>query len=164
LLLVLVAYYSRIFRIVRRSSRAKLSVVKQLGDAAALLPRTGPELFGFVAVSLTAGLWEEFLFRGYLIWALAPCLSWWGAAALSVVLFAFLHAYQGRQGAIRSAFAGVFFTVVVAVFGSLLPAIVLHAIADLGAGVIAWPALREPPAKDLQPAPLTQPAPPSVTT
>ncbi len=39
--------------------------------------------------------------------------------------------------------AGAFFTMVVAIFGSLWPAIALHALIDLGSGIMAWLALRE---------------------
>ncbi len=38
---------------------------------------------------------------------------------------------------------GAFFTLVVAIFVSLWPAIALHALIDLGQGTIAWLALRE---------------------
>ncbi|MCI0376926.1 MAG: CPBP family intramembrane metalloprotease [Gemmataceae bacterium] len=48
-------------------------------------------MYWFGGVSLTAGFCEEFLFRGYFIWVFAPWLGWWGAAALSVLIFAILH-------------------------------------------------------------------------
>jgi membrane protease YdiL (CAAX protease family) len=106
------------------------------------MPRNQRELFCFGALSITAGFCEEFLFRGYFIWALTPWLGWWGAAALSVVLFAGWHAYQGWSGVLRTGIVGAFFTLVVAISGSLWPAIVLHVLIDIGSGVIAWLALR----------------------
>lgn len=69
--------------------------------------------------------------------ALAPRLGWWGAATLSAVFFALWHAY------LRTGIFGAFFTLVMAVFHSLWPAIALHALVDLGAGMMAWLALRE---------------------
>lgn len=99
--------------------------------------------YWFGGVSLTAGFCEEFLFRGYFIWALAPRLGWWGAATLSAVFFALWHAYQGWNGVLRTGIFGAFFTLVMAVFHSLWPAIALHALVDLGAGMMAWLALRE---------------------
>jgi membrane protease YdiL (CAAX protease family) len=147
LVLLLVVYYARTAATVARSSRARASVRKQLGKLTAMLPHTRPELDWFLGASLTAGFCEEFLFRGYFIWALAPWLGWWGAAALSVPIFASLHAYQGWKGALRTGVAAVLFTLVVAILGSLWPAIALHALVDVGAGIIAWPALREEPAK-----------------
>jgi membrane protease YdiL (CAAX protease family) len=94
-------------------------------------------------VALTAGFCEEFLFRGYFIWVFAPWIGWWGAAAVSVLVFAVLHAYQGWSGVLRVGILGVFYTLVVAIFNSLWPAIVLHALVDLHGGTIAWLALRE---------------------
>jgi hypothetical protein len=38
---------------------------------------------------------------------------------------------------------GAFFTLVVAIFGSIWPAIALHALIDLGAGAMAWLAFRD---------------------
>ncbi len=74
-------------------------------------------------------------------------MSWWGAAALSLPFFASGHAYQGWNGVRRTGIVGAFYTLVVAIVGSLWPAIALHALTDLGAGMMAWLALREGRAK-----------------
>lgn len=129
-------------RRVDRSEKAQAGVRRQLGQLTLLLPHTRRELRGFAAVSLTAGFCEEFLFRGYFIWALAPLLTWWGAAALSAVVFGLAHAYQGRIGIVRTTLVGVAFVAVFVICDSLYPAIALHALIDLGAGLLAWQALR----------------------
>ncbi len=142
--LLLVAYAVYAVAAVARDAEARESVRRQKsGKIPVVLPRTRAELSWWGGVSLTAGFCEEFLFRGYFIWALSPWLGWWGAAALSVALFAGWHAYQGWNGALRTGIVGAFFTLVVALSGSLWPAIVLHALVDLGAGIVAWLALRE---------------------
>src|SRR5262244_1584576 len=64
-------------RRVASSAKAQESVRRQLGQLSLLLPHTQRELGGFAVLSLTAGFCEEFLFRGYFIWALAPLLTWW---------------------------------------------------------------------------------------
>jgi membrane protease YdiL (CAAX protease family) len=143
LLLLLTLLYARMAVKVMKSARARASARSQAAQSAGLLPHTLPELYGFVAVSLTAGFCEEFLFRGYLIWAFAQWLDWWGAAAVSLPFFAALHAYQGRNGIVRSGIAGALLTLVVAIFGSLYPAIALHALIDIASGFILWQALRE---------------------
>ena len=51
--------------------------------------------------------------------------------------------YQGWNGVLRTGMVGALLTLVVAILGSLWPAIALHALIDLGSGMIAWPALRE---------------------
>ena len=103
-----------------------------------LSPHTRSELVWWVALSLTAGFCEEFIFRGYLIWALQPVFGLWGAAAVSVVAFAMAHAYQGAKGIIGTGIVGGLLTLVVLISGSLLPAIALHALIDIGQGLVAW--------------------------
>jgi membrane protease YdiL (CAAX protease family) len=107
-----------------------------------LAPRTRSELGWWVALSLSAGFCEEFIFRGYLIWAFQPVFALWGAAAFSVVLFALAHAYQGTKGILATGIVGGLFTLVVLICGSLWPAIVLHALVDIGQGLVACLALR----------------------
>jgi membrane protease YdiL (CAAX protease family) len=116
---------------------------QQIGTLTTFLPHTRTDLVRFGGVSLTAGFCAEFLYRGYFIWVFAPWLGWWGAAALSLLLFASGHAFQGWNGALGTGIVGAIFTLVVAIFGSLWPAIALHALHDLGGGMIAWLALRE---------------------
>jgi uncharacterized protein len=143
LALLLVVYTVYAAAALVRDAEARASVRQQAGGFVGMLPHTRADLYGFVGVSLTAGFCEEFLFRGYFIWALAPWLGWWGAAALSLPLFACAHAYQGWSGVVRVGVVGAFFTLVVAISGSLWPAIVLHALIDLSSGVITWLALSE---------------------
>ena len=110
-----------------------------------LSPHTRSELTWWVAVSLSAGVCEEFVFRGYLIWAFQPLLGLWGAALFSVMVFALAHAYQGGKGILATGVVGALLTVIVLVSGSLFPAIIVHALVDIGTGLVAWFALRTAP-------------------
>jgi membrane protease YdiL (CAAX protease family) len=143
LVVLLAAYTVYAVEALTRDPRTRASAAQQCEKIADVLPHTRTELYLFGGVSLTAGFCEEFMFRGYFTWVLAPWLGWWGAAALSVAFFAGWHAYQGWNGVLRTAVAGSFFTIAVAVSGSLWPAIALHALVDLNGGVISWLALRE---------------------
>ena len=147
LFLLLAAYFAYAVAALALSCEARASMRQQIGNLTTFLPHTRTELYWFGGVSLTAGFCEEFLFRGYLIWVLAPWLGWWGAAALSVPIFTSVHAYQGWNGALRAGIIGAFLTLVVAISNSLWPAIALHALLDLGHGPMAWLALREGSAK-----------------
>ena len=144
LVVLLFAYLAYAVSTLVRDAAARASVRRQMGSVSAMVPSTQADLYGFLGVSLTAGFCEEFLFRGYLIWALSPWLGWWGAAALSLLLFASWHAYQGWSAAIRTAVMGALYTLVLAVCGSLWPVIVLHALVDFGSGLMAWLASHEP--------------------
>lgn len=144
MVLLLAAYLALGAVSVDRDAKAREGVRKQFtGKLADVMPRTRPEMALFGGVALTAGFCEECLFRGFFIWALSPWIGWWGAAALSLAIFALGHLYQGWSGVIRTGLIGLLFTIVVAVSGSLWPAIALHAILDLGQGVMARLALRE---------------------
>jgi uncharacterized protein len=143
LVVLLVIYTAYSITVIARSTTAKSSIRKQIGTVAGVMPQTRNELYWFGGLSLTAGCCEEFLFRGYFIWALAPWLSWWGAAALSLLIFAAWHAYQGWNGVFRTAVVGAVLTLVLALTGSLWHGIILHTLIDLGSGIMAWLALRE---------------------
>lgn len=143
LVLLVVVYIVQSTAAVARDPAVRENVRQQAENVADLMPRTQADMYLFGGVSLTAGFCEEFLFRGYFIWALAPWLGWWGAAGLSVLIFAIAHAYQGWSGVLRTGIVGAFFTLIVAISGSLWPAMILHFLWDLGMGMIAWLALRE---------------------
>ena len=144
LFLLLAAYFVYAGATIARDSNARANVRQQFsGELATVLPQTRTEMYWFGAASLTAGFCEEFLFRGYFIWVFTPWLGWWGAAALSLMVFAIAHIYQGWNGVLRVGIVGAGFTLAVAIFGSLWPAIALHALIDLANGMMAWLALRE---------------------
>lgn len=132
-------------RTVLRIARHKRPMRFKLGNPRLekFLPHTRFELGWWVALSLSAGFCEEFLFRGYLIWAFQPILGLWGAAAFSVVVFALGHAYQGVKGILVAGILGSLLTLVVLISGSLLPAMALHALADFGSGLVAWLVFRQ---------------------
>jgi hypothetical protein len=101
-----------------------------------LLPRTSTEKLQFVGVSVTAGVCEELVFRGFLIAALQTAT---GSLALAVTLssgvFGVLHAYQRPAGALRAAALGALLALPFLLTGSLLPSMIAHAGIDILAGL-----------------------------
>src|SRR6478672_5364294 len=97
LVLMLVIAYGRTALRIARSKRPKRI---QMGSphVEKLAPHTRAELGWWIAMSLSAGFCEEFIFRGYLIWVFQPLVGLWAAAGFSVVVFAAAHAYQGAKG------------------------------------------------------------------
>jgi membrane protease YdiL (CAAX protease family) len=142
----MVAYQTLGIAQLRRDRAARDAIRASFtGEVAHVLPRTRAELRMFTAVSVTAGFCEEFLYRGFILWALAPWLGWWGAAAAQVVCFGLGHAYQGWQGMLKTGIFGAVYTAVMWLCDSIWPAIAMHALWDALSGVAAWVVLREEP-------------------
>src|SRR5262245_55469223 len=116
---------------IRQRVRDRLAPVERL------MPRQGSDFRLFAALACTAGLCEEFLFRGYLAWVAGLLLPFPIAPAVQALVFGFCHAYQGWRGIVMTTFAGAFLTAVVLISGSLWPAIAIHALMDLHAGDLA---------------------------
>ncbi|MGD8559645.1 MAG: type II CAAX endopeptidase family protein [Gammaproteobacteria bacterium] len=100
-----------------------------------LLPHTLPELRLFIALSVTAGIAEEILFRGYLIWYLAQFGNLAFAVIVSSVLFAIAHAYQGAKATVIIFPIGLLLACLYIYSGSLLAPIMLHAAINCYAGI-----------------------------
>src|SRR5262245_27091918 len=109
----------------------------RLASVRPLLPAERRDFPAFALLASTAGICEEFLFRGYLYWYAAQFLPPLAAALLQAVLFGLGHLYQGRKGVLLTGFAGVFFTGITMVSGSLWAAMLAHALMDLNAGDLA---------------------------
>jgi len=110
----------------------------QLGSVDILVPRNGNELNRFYGVSLTAGIVEETLWRGFLIWYLGQFMPLWLAASLSAVGFGVAHAYQGIDNLPRITLVGAVFTAIYLLTGSLWLPMVLHAAVDVIQGRLGY--------------------------
>lgn len=106
------------------------------------LPTTRNEFKGFCTVSITAGICEEILFRGYLPWYLAEYIGYWPGLIAATVIFGAIHIYLGVSGAVRATLAGFVFVALFAWTKSLLPGVLLHAVVDLTSGWMAYEVLR----------------------
>jgi len=131
------AYHGIGYR-VSAAMRAKMDRLREerVGKAAFadMLPVTDRERKWWAAVSVTAGIAEEIIYRGFLFFAfsrLFPSLSVWGVILFTAVLFGLAHTYQGVAGVIRTGAVGAVFAMLFAVTGSILPLVVLHFLIDL---------------------------------
>jgi uncharacterized protein len=117
-------------------------VLRQVGSARPLLPHTPGELRGFKLLSITAGVCEELMYRGYIWWYLAVWTGPWAAAAISSVLFGAGHLYLDRKAAVRAGIVGAVMAGIVLGCGSLWPAMLIHAAIDINSGSLVFHALR----------------------
>jgi membrane protease YdiL (CAAX protease family) len=100
----------------------------------ALLPRTGPERRLFALVGVTAGVCEEWLYRGFflaVVAALAPGLPTGVLVVVAAVAFGLAHAYQGVSGVLTTGVLGGVLAALYLQTGSLLLPVLLHAVIDL---------------------------------
>lgn len=131
---------------VLKSDEATARVRRQLQRAEPLLPHTSAERRLFRVLSVTAGVCEETLFRGFLFWYLAVWTGPTAAVILSSIVFGAGHVYLGANNFPKTALAGVFFACVAIASGSLWPAIVMHAAVDWNSGELAYRILARPAA------------------
>ena len=103
-----------------------------------IAPQTRADWYWYVPVAITAGVCEEFLYRGYAITVLSALT---GSVAIAVVIstaaFGLAHAYQGWRGVLGTSIFGLYFALVFVVWGSLWPCIAGHVLQDLVGGVFA---------------------------
>jgi uncharacterized protein len=118
---------------------------KLTGDIAALIPRNRAEIRWGAVISVNAGIIEEIFFR-----LLMP-FAWFAltgnvitALLISVVLFGFVHAYQGVVGVLATMAVGAVLTMVYLATQQIWVAILLHALIDLRVLVFLPLAKKEP--------------------
>jgi len=105
-----------------------------------IAPRSPREALVFAILAATAGISEEFLYRGFVFSAFARMFSpvalgiFYGGA-ISSLWFSVAHLYQGRRGLVTTFIVGTIFICVRIYTGSLLPALVAHAAVDLMVGL-----------------------------
>jgi len=100
----------------------------------ALLPRTAGERRLFTAVGVTAGVCEEWLYRGFflaVVAAMAGGLTTGVLVGVAAVAFGLAHAYQGPVGIVTTGVLGGVMAAVYLQTGSLLLPVLLHAVIDL---------------------------------
>jgi membrane protease YdiL (CAAX protease family) len=118
---------------------------RQARGFVALLPRGRRERQVFALLAVTAGICEELLLRGFGIayvrwlWPAAPRL--W-VILITAAVFGLVHLYQGPRGVVLTGLIGAYLAWLVLTTGSLLPAMIIHALLDLR--VLALPDLSEP--------------------
>lgn len=118
-------------------ARARERILRQIP----FLPRQRDELPHLFALSASAGVCEEIVFRGFLVSYVA---SYTGsgptgvfvAVAAPALVFGLAHCYQGWKAAALVACMAVAFGATFVVSGSLLVPIVLHTAVDLIGGLL----------------------------
>ncbi len=101
-----------------------------------ILPHSSAELLPYLGLAVTAGLCEEFLYRGFAMAALTRAgLPLWAVVLLSSVLFGLAHIYQGRGGLLSTLVIGTVFGTARIAYDGMVPVMLWHFAVDAVAGV-----------------------------
>ncbi len=140
IVIVAIAAFRMVLKAQASTPEKYATVLKAFRERAPFMPRNSGEMRHFIAISVTAGVCEEIVYRGYLIWY-ATQFTGAGtggllmAVALTSLVFGLGHIYQGVGGAIQIFAAGLFFGGIYMLSGSLWVPMAAHAIIDIVAGL-----------------------------
>lgn len=121
------------------SEQGRRRTSESIASVRAFVPRTAAEKRWFDAASVTAGIEEELVYRGFLFAYFAAWLPGAPAAVFIVLaglVFGLGHLYQGAAGIVKTGMLGVLFGVVYWMTGSVLAPMLLHVAVDLSSGWI----------------------------
>lgn len=137
----------------KATAEEKAKHAASFGDLVHFVPHNRRELNNFYAISVTAGIVEEIVYRGFVIWYLGQVMPVWGAVVVSSVAFGLGHSYQGASGAVRTGLVGLAFGVLYVVTGSIWIPIIAHAVLDILQGAAIHEILRKD-GEQLEPQPV----------
>jgi membrane protease YdiL (CAAX protease family) len=101
-----------------------------------IFPQSPAEFSAYLALAMTAGLCEEFIYRGFAMTVLQNIgFSIWLVVFISSILFGLAHLYQGRGGFVGTFVIGVVFGIARIAYDGLIPAMAWHFAVDAVAGV-----------------------------
>lgn len=100
------------------------------GDLGHFLPQDDRDLKSFYGISVTAGIVEEIVFRGFVLWYLSLVMPLLGAVLVSSIAFGLGHSYQGVGGMFRTGIAGLVLGTFYVVSGSIWLPIIAHVLLD----------------------------------
>lgn len=123
------------------SNGMRQKIFGQLKEIDYLLPQSRAEIALFAGVSVTAGICEEVLFRGFLFaylqaspWSLDPST----VILVSSAMFGIAHFGQGIKGMLLTGMIGAALGILYVVTGSLLAPIIVHILIDLRAAALCY--------------------------
>jgi uncharacterized protein len=103
-----------------------------------LLPQQVVEIVLWIALSISAGICEELVFRGYLQRQFhAYTHSRWVALFLQAMLCGISHSYQGTDACVKIAVFGLLYGSLALWRRSLRPGMMAHAGSDIVSGLFA---------------------------
>jgi membrane protease YdiL (CAAX protease family) len=127
----------------RASKEERKKLTDRLGPLVHFLPHTRRDLRYFFGASITAGIVEEIVYRGFALWYMGSFMPLWVAVAVSSVGFGLVHSYQGASGAVRAGLLGLGLAIFYVLTGSIWLPILAHIAIDMLQGLMLVELLRK---------------------
>lgn len=133
------ALFSREYVRIRKLSDERMrKIIDKHARVFGYTPSSIRQLLYFVGLSVTAGVTEELLYRGFLIWSLTAYMNLVLAAVLSSIFFGLGHSYQGVAGIVKTGGVGLVMASLYVGSGTILLPIILHAFVDIQNGLLSY--------------------------
>ncbi|HEY1772978.1 MAG TPA: CPBP family intramembrane glutamic endopeptidase [Gammaproteobacteria bacterium] len=116
----------------------KRKIVQKNARLFDIIPSSPRQLLYFIGLSITAGVTEELLYRGFLIWSLTAYMGVLAAAVIASILFGLAHAYQGVSGIFKTGVIGLLMAILYVESGTILLPMILHAFLDINNGFLSY--------------------------
>ena len=114
------------------------NIKEKYGEIFHTLPANKEEYNWFLGVSVTAGICEEILYRGFLFLILSTYMHYVLAIILLNIAFGLLHVWSTHKNMLSAFFLGLLFSVVYMLTGSLILSILIHIMVDVYVGTLAY--------------------------
>lgn len=135
LLLIALVYAQVLYiRRIARTAEGRSQLRESMSGPLHMLPRTQQERGLWVLLSLTAGICEEVLYRGFLpayLVHIFPGVPFILAIIIAAVLFGVGHIYQKATGVLGTGVMGLLFGLLYFFTGSLFLPMIVHALFDM---------------------------------
>ena len=135
---VMALFVRQFFKIRGLNDERKRKIIKKHARVFEIVPSSPRQLQYFVVLSVTAGVTEELLYRGFLIWSLTAYMNLLMAAVLASILFGLAHAYQGGSGIVKTGGVGLVMAMLYVGSGTILLPMILHAFIDVHNGLLTY--------------------------
>jgi membrane protease YdiL (CAAX protease family) len=138
--------------------KGRATIRRAFGKLDFFVPTQAGQFGWFGALCITAGVCEEWIFRGFLFRYFGELPWHFGLTAafvISAVIFGANHFYQGWRGILSTGLLGAGFGLLYLWSGSLLLPMIVHALVDLRALGLLKGAFRAEPEAELSATPAT---------
>ena len=114
---------------------------EEIQKSAVFLPQNYQEFFYFIILSISAGVCEEIVYRGFLVNYLMTIIddrivAFNVAVIFPAIIFGVVHMYQGMKSVLKIGIMSLLFSTIFIFSQSLLIVIILHTAVDIISGYI----------------------------